>query len=226
MKKLITLGLLILIVLSGCLSTPAREVTNICDLLDEKVSWYNAVKKNEEEWGAPMHWQVAISQQESHFASNARPPRNKIFGIIPGARPTTSFGYTQAKRPPGIGINLRQETSQLNEIILLTPLTLLDGMLINLCYVLKLAKQMPTASIWLIMTVMAVITIRLMKIRLGSLMLLKMLKRSLIPIRVNCLNVGQSLIRIACGHFSNYYQLIYFKAKLKKTDIYIEIEDY
>ena len=85
-------------VLSGCFSTPAREVTNICDLLDEKVSWYKAVKKSEEKWGAPMHLQLAIIYQESHFASNAKPPRNKIFGIIPGARPTTSFGYTQAKK--------------------------------------------------------------------------------------------------------------------------------
>jgi hypothetical protein len=98
MKKLIALGLAILMVLSGCFSTPAREVTNICNLLDEKVSWYQAVKKSEEKWGAPMHLQLAIIYQESHFASNAKPPRNKIFGIIPGARPTTSFGYTQAKK--------------------------------------------------------------------------------------------------------------------------------
>ncbi len=98
MKKLIVLGLAILMVLSGCFSTPAREVTNICDLLDEKVSWYKAVKKSEEKWGAPMHLQLAIIYQESHFASNAKPPRNKIFGIIPGARPTTSFGFTQAKK--------------------------------------------------------------------------------------------------------------------------------
>ena len=98
MKKLIVLGLAILIILSGCFSTPAREVANICDLLDEKVSWYKAVKESEEKWGAPMHLQLAIINQESHFASNAKPPRNKIFGIIPGARPTTSFGFTQAKK--------------------------------------------------------------------------------------------------------------------------------
>jgi len=97
MKKLFVLGLAILMVLSGCFSTPAREVTNICNLLDEKVSWYKAVKRSEEKWGAPMHLQLAIIYQESHFASNAKPPRNKIFGIIPGARPTTSFGFTQAK---------------------------------------------------------------------------------------------------------------------------------
>ena len=98
MKKLIFLGLAILMFLSGCFSTPAREVTNICNLLDEKVSWYQAVKKSEQKWDAPMHLQLAIIYQESHFASNAKPPRNKIFGIIPGARITTSFGFTQAKK--------------------------------------------------------------------------------------------------------------------------------
>ena len=35
MKKLIVLSVAVLIVLSGCFSTPAREVTNICNLLDE-----------------------------------------------------------------------------------------------------------------------------------------------------------------------------------------------
>ena len=72
MKKLIVLGLGILLFLSGCFSTPAREVTNICDLLDEKVSWYQSAKKSEEKWGAPMHLQLAIINQESHFASKAK----------------------------------------------------------------------------------------------------------------------------------------------------------
>ncbi len=98
MKKLFALSLLAVIFISGCFSTPAREVTNICNLLDEKVSWYRAAKMSEEKWKVPMHLQLAIIHQESRFASKARPPRNKIFGIIPGARPTNSFGYTQAKK--------------------------------------------------------------------------------------------------------------------------------
>ncbi len=53
---------------------------------------------SEEKWKVPMHLQMAIIHQESRFASKAKPPRNKIFGIIPGARPTDSFGYTQAKK--------------------------------------------------------------------------------------------------------------------------------
>ena len=82
MKKLIVLSLLVVISVSGCFSTPAREVTNICNLLDEKVSWYRAAKLSEEKWKVPMHLQLAIIYQESHFASKAKPPRSKIFGII------------------------------------------------------------------------------------------------------------------------------------------------
>ena len=98
MKKLFVLSLLVVISISGCFSTPAREVTNICNLLDEKVSWYRAAKLSEDKWKVPMHLQMAIIHQESRFASKAKPPRNKILGIIPGARPTDSFGYTQAKK--------------------------------------------------------------------------------------------------------------------------------
>ena len=98
MKKLFVLILLVVISISGCFSTPAREVTNICNLLDEKVSWYRAAKLSEEKWKVPMHLQLAIIHQESRFASKAKPPRNKIFGIIPGASPIDSFGYTQAKK--------------------------------------------------------------------------------------------------------------------------------
>ena len=98
MKKLLVLGLLVAITISGCLSTPAREVTNICTLLDEKVSWYRAAKLSEDKWKVPMHLQMAIIHQESRFASRAKPPRNKIFGFIPGSRPTDSYGYTQAKK--------------------------------------------------------------------------------------------------------------------------------
>ena len=98
MHLLFVLLLLVVISVSVCLSTPALVVTIICNLLDEKVSWYRAAKLSEEKWKVPMHLQMAIIHQESRFASKAKPPRNKIFGIIPGARPTDSFGYTQAKK--------------------------------------------------------------------------------------------------------------------------------
>ena len=39
---------------------------------------------------------MAIMYYESGFRGNARPPREKKFGLIPWNRPTTAYGYSQA----------------------------------------------------------------------------------------------------------------------------------
>ena len=82
--------------LSGCFSTPAVKVSNICNLMDEEVSWYRAIKASEKKYGAPAHVQLAIIYQESNFASDAKPPREKLFGVVPWFRPTTAYGFAQA----------------------------------------------------------------------------------------------------------------------------------
>lgn len=82
---------------SGCFSTPAIEVSNICSLLDEEVSWYKSIKSSSEKYDAPMHVQLAIIYQESHFASDAKPAREKLFGVIPWFRPSTAYGFAQVK---------------------------------------------------------------------------------------------------------------------------------
>ncbi|SFV80911.1 FIG01199254: hypothetical protein [hydrothermal vent metagenome] len=85
------------LMLSGCFSTPAIEVRNICNLMDEEVSWYRAVRFSEKKYGSPAHIQLAIMYQESRFASDAKPPREKLFGVMPWFRPTTAYGFAQAK---------------------------------------------------------------------------------------------------------------------------------
>ncbi len=95
MKK-IALLLLLPLLLTGCLSTPAVTVNNICTLMDEEVSWYRSVKASEKKYGAPAHVQLAIMYQESNFASDAKPPREKLFGVVPWFRPTTAYGFAQA----------------------------------------------------------------------------------------------------------------------------------
>ena len=40
---------------------------------------------------------MAFMYQESRFIATAKPPRKKIFGVIPGPRPSDSYGYSQAK---------------------------------------------------------------------------------------------------------------------------------
>ncbi len=94
MKKLAIL-LMLPMLLSGCFSTPAVTVNNICTLMDEEVSWYRSVKAAEKKYGAPAHVSLAIMYQESNFASDAKPPREKLFGVVPWFRPTTAYGFAQ-----------------------------------------------------------------------------------------------------------------------------------
>ena len=42
---------------------------------------------------------MAIINQESSFTQFAKPERKKIFGIIPGSRPSTAFGFAQVTNP-------------------------------------------------------------------------------------------------------------------------------
>ncbi|MDC9715500.1 MAG: transglycosylase SLT domain-containing protein [Gammaproteobacteria bacterium] len=95
MKKFLFV-VFIALMLGGCFSTPAVKVDNICHLMDEEVRWYQAVKASEKKYGVPMHVQLAIMYQESHFESDAQPPRNKLFGIVPWFRPTSAYGFAQA----------------------------------------------------------------------------------------------------------------------------------
>jgi hypothetical protein len=39
---------------------------------------------------------MAFTRQESAFRAKARPPRKKILGFIPGPRPASAYGYSQA----------------------------------------------------------------------------------------------------------------------------------
>ncbi len=88
--------LLPVVLLTGCFSTPAVQVSNICHLMDEEVSWYQAVRASEKKYNAPAHVQLAIIYQESRFQSDAKPPREKLFGAIPWLRPTSAYGFAQA----------------------------------------------------------------------------------------------------------------------------------
>ncbi len=88
---------LIVWMLLGCFSTPPIEVQNVCVLLDEEVRWYQALKRSEKKWGVDKSLQLAFIYQESRFASDARPAREKLFGIIPWFRSSSAYGFAQVK---------------------------------------------------------------------------------------------------------------------------------
>lgn len=89
------LGLYIFIV-SGCTTTPPKNVDNICDIFGEYQNWYWITKKTQREWGVPINVQMAIIHQESKFDAKAKPDRSKLLWVIPWRRPSSAYGYSQA----------------------------------------------------------------------------------------------------------------------------------
>jgi len=96
MKILKISYLFILIVfISGCSSVP-KNTSNSCSIFDERYLWYKHAKKTEKKWGTPIYLQLAIIKMESSFKRFAKPPRQKLFKVLPYKRPSSSFGYSQA----------------------------------------------------------------------------------------------------------------------------------
>ncbi|MDC3257467.1 lytic transglycosylase [Candidatus Pelagibacter sp.] len=87
--------ILFIFFISACSSIP-QNTSNSCKIFDERYLWYKHTKKVEQKWGTPIYIQLAIIKAESDFDWLAKPPRQKLFKLIPFKRPSTSFGYSQA----------------------------------------------------------------------------------------------------------------------------------
>ena len=81
--------------ISACSSIP-QNTSNSCSIFNERYLWYKHVKSAEKKWGTPIYVQLAIIKMESDFDWLAKPPRQKLFKVIPFKRPSSSFGYSQA----------------------------------------------------------------------------------------------------------------------------------
>lgn len=86
-----------LLLLAACASGPPSNPNNVCAIFDEKDDWYDDAADARDEWGSPIWVMMAIMHQESRFDAKARPQRKKILGFIPGPRPSSAYGYPQAK---------------------------------------------------------------------------------------------------------------------------------
>ena len=91
-KKII---IFIFLALSACSSIP-KNTQNSCAIFEERYLWYKHTKASYEKWGAPIYLQLAFVKKESDFNWLAKPPRKKLFKVIPFKRPSSSFGYSQA----------------------------------------------------------------------------------------------------------------------------------
>ena len=85
----------IYLILSSCSSIP-KNTQNSCAIFEERYLWYKHTKSSFKKWGVPIHIQLAFVKKESDFNWLAKPPRRKLFKVIPFKRPSSSFGYSQA----------------------------------------------------------------------------------------------------------------------------------
>lgn len=95
----ITLGglLPVLLFLAACATVPPpRNVGNACAIFAEYGDWYPDAKAASRRWGVPLPVILAIIHQESAFRADAQPPRTWYLGFIPGPRPSSAYGYSQA----------------------------------------------------------------------------------------------------------------------------------
>ena len=83
----------------ACTSNKITNTANSCIIFEQKKNWYKSTKKSYDKWGTPIALQLAIINQESSFSQFAKPQRKKIFGFIPGSRPSTAFGFAQITNP-------------------------------------------------------------------------------------------------------------------------------
>ena len=93
--KWILLGSILLLVF-GCSTSPPSDVNDICTIFVEKKGWYADAADSTKEWGSSIPVMMAMMHQESKFKATAKPPRKKVFGFIPGSRPSDAYGYSQA----------------------------------------------------------------------------------------------------------------------------------
>ena len=83
----------------GCASTPdkPRRPDNICEIFRENPKWYKDSRKASLKWGVPIPVLMAIMHQESKYTAKAKPPRTSCLWVLPGPRPSSAYGYSQAK---------------------------------------------------------------------------------------------------------------------------------
>jgi len=94
--KSVLLMVMALMLLAGCASAPPENQDDICAVFEEKTSWYKKARRSSRRWGTSIPIMMSFIYQESSFKAKARPPRKKIFWVIPGRRPASAYGYAQA----------------------------------------------------------------------------------------------------------------------------------
>ena len=86
----------VLLLLVACTTAPPRNVNDACAIFAEYGDWFADAKTASRRWSVPLPVLLAIIHQESAFQADAQPPRTWYLGFIPGTRPSSAYGYSQA----------------------------------------------------------------------------------------------------------------------------------
>ena len=81
--------------LVSCSSVP-KYPQNACKIFGEKYFYLKYTRAASKKWGVPISSILAVINKESGFRRFAKPPRHRIFKIIPYRRPSSSLGFSQA----------------------------------------------------------------------------------------------------------------------------------
>ena len=87
--------ILLFFIITSCSSVP-KYPQNACKIFGQNYLWYKSIKKSSKTYDVPIYIILAFVNKESSFNRWAKPPRTKLFKIIPYKRPSSSFGYSQA----------------------------------------------------------------------------------------------------------------------------------
>jgi len=83
-----------MLLVTGCSTKFDKD--NICSIYDANPGWEDTMGLVEEKWGVSAELLMAVARYESSFEAEARSPRRRYFGFIPGKRISTAYGYSQA----------------------------------------------------------------------------------------------------------------------------------
>ena len=97
----------IFFVLTACSSIP-KNTQNSCAIFEERYLWYKHAKASYEKWGAPIHLQLAFVKKESDFDWLAKPPREKLFKVIPFKGRLVLLGIHKLSKVLGSNIKEKQ----------------------------------------------------------------------------------------------------------------------
>ena len=81
---------------AGCATAPPANPNDLCAIFTERPRWHRAATDAQRRWRTPIAVMMAVMYKESSYRHDAKPPRKKLFGVIPWRRESSAYGFAQA----------------------------------------------------------------------------------------------------------------------------------